>query len=115
MAANSITSAQVGTAVVAVAGSLKGLAVTLPIAANADTKTPLILLDSTTGSGVILFSAFLSDLQSFMYALKPASVPQPPASPTAPVAGTVFTGVLPFTQGLYVKSCPANMTVTATT
>lgn len=118
MATSSITSASVGTAVVAVAGSLKGLAITMPIAANADPKTPLVLLDATaaSGAGPVLFSASVADLSAALYAVKPNSTPVTPGGPTAPPAGTVMAGGnQPFAAGLYVKSCPANVTFIATT
>jgi hypothetical protein len=117
MTASSITSAQAGTAVVAAAGSLKGLAITVPIAANADHKTPLTLIDSTAAlaAGPLLFSARLSDLESFMFMTKPSSVPVTPGGPTAQPPGTLFLGAIPFANGLYVQSCPANVTFTATT
>lgn len=117
MATASISSASVGTAVVAAAGSLKGLAITMPIAANADSKTPLTLLDAgASGAGPVLFSASVADLSAAAYAVKPNSVPVTPGGPTAPPAGTIMAGGnQPFAQGLYVKSCPANVTFTATT
>jgi hypothetical protein len=117
MTATPITSAAVGTAVVAAAGALKGLAVTMPIAANADARTPLTLIDATAAKGVgpLLYSACLSDLE-FMFGFNPTSVPAVPGSPTAAPAGTLFINTnIPFANGLYVKSCPANLTFTATT
>jgi hypothetical protein len=111
--ASNITQAQVGVVVVSGAGTLHGLTVTVPIAANADHRTPLTLLDCTAAAGVgpVLYSACLYDLEAFLYATKLASVPITPGSPTAPAAGTMFAGgSIAFTQGLYVKSCPANVT-----
>jgi hypothetical protein len=116
--ASNITQAQVGVVVVAGAGTLKGLAVTMPIpATGVDHRTPLTLLDCTAAAGVgpVLYSACLNDLEAFMYATKPSSVPVTPAGPTAPVAGTTFNGPpIAFTQGLYVKSCPAGLTFSFT-
>jgi hypothetical protein len=117
MASSNITSAQVGTAVVAAAGTLKGLAITMPIAANADFHTPLTLIDATVANpvGPTLFSALLGDL-SFIYGVKPTSVPITPGSPTGPAPGVfMVNGATPFAKGLYVRSCPANVTFTATT
>jgi hypothetical protein len=114
---SNITQGQVGVVVVAGAGTLKTLAVTMPLDPQADHRTPLTLLDSTAakGAGPVLFSAFLSDLESYLYMTKPTSVPVTPGGPTAGPAGTVLTGPpIPFTQGLYVKSCPANTTFTFT-
>jgi hypothetical protein len=118
MTATPITSAAVGTAVIAAAGSFKGLVVTMPIAANADAHTPLTLIDATAASGVgpLLYSACLSDLEAILFGFNQTSVPAVPGSPTAQPAGTLFiNGAIPFAKGLYVKSCPANMTFTATT
>lgn len=112
----SITSGQVGTAVVTGAGALKNLAITMPIPLNADDKTPLTLIDAVPANpvGPLLFSARVSDL-GFLYMLKPNSVPLPPDVPAAPPAGTVMAGQnIAFTKGLYVASCPANVTFTAT-
>lgn len=116
MTATPITSGQAGTPVVTAAGTLKGLALTMPIAANADAKTPLILTDSASAAaGPLLFSASLSDLQ-FIYMTKPTSVPITPGGPAAPPPGTVFAGAaIPFANGVYVKSSPANVTFTMTT
>jgi hypothetical protein len=119
MAANSVTSAQAGTAIVTGAGSIKALAVTVPLAANAEARVPLTMIDAATAAaqGTTLYSAYLSDLTSFLYATKPTSVPVTPGGPTAPPAGTLMTGpaTIPFTAGLFVKSCPANVTFTVTT
>jgi hypothetical protein len=117
MASSTITSSQVGTALVSAAGTLKGLAVTMPIVGNADFKTPLTLIDALPANpvGPTVFSAVLGDL-SFMYAVKPTSVPVTPGGPTGPAPGVIIVnGVAPFAKGLYVKSCPANVTFTATT
>jgi hypothetical protein len=89
----------------------------MPIPANAGTR-PLTLLDATVANpvGVTLYSALVSDLEAFLFAIKPASVPVTPGSPVAPPAGSLFMNAsIPFANGLYVKSCPDNVTFTATT
>jgi hypothetical protein len=116
MASNTIATGQVGTALVTGAGVLKGLAVTMPVANNADFHTSLTLIDATPANpvGPTLFSAFLGDM-SFIFATKPG-VPGTPGIATGPAPGVLFAnGVAPFTKGLYVQSCPANVTFTATT
>jgi hypothetical protein len=116
MASNAIATGQVGTAVVTGGGTLKGLAVTMPIVNNADFHTPLTLIDATPENpvGPTLFSAFLGDL-TFIYSVKP-NLPGTPGAPAGPGPGILLTnGVAPFTKGLYVRSCPANVTFTATT
>ena len=119
MVANTITSAQAGTALVTGAGSIQGMTVTMPIPNNVDTKTPLTLIDAAAANPTakVLYSAFIGDLAAFLFGSKPASVPITPGGPTAPPAGTLMsaTPTIPFTQGLYVRSCPANATFTATT
>jgi hypothetical protein len=90
----------------------------MPIATNADWLTPFTLLDATaaSGQGRVLYSAYLCDLTAFLYALKPSSVPVTPGSPAAPPAGTLMQGAnIPFASGLFVRSCPARVTFTATT
>ena len=111
----SITSGQVGTALVTGAGVLKGLVVTMPFDPLADTKTPLTLIDATpanpTGRG--LFSASLNDL-TFLH-VPGSALPSTPGAPTAPPAGTLLVnGNIPFEHGLYVLSCPQHVTFTST-
>lgn len=111
----SITSAEVGTALVTGAGVLAGLVVTMPFDKAADMRTPLTLIDATpenpTGRG--LFSASLNDLT---YLRTPGgALPSTPGAPTAPPAGTLLVnGNITFEHGLYVLSCPQNVTFTST-
>jgi hypothetical protein len=109
-----ITSAQVGTNVATGAGSLTALAMTMPINANVDNRTPLVLTDGNGGR--VLYSAYVSDLASFFFAVKP-NHPLGTGAPTPPPYGTMMlagTNAIPFTSGLFVKSCPANAPFTST-
>ena len=112
----SITSAEVGTALVTGAGVLAGLVVTMPFEENADMKTPLTLIDATPGNptGRGLFSASLNDL-NFLSGTIPGGLPMTPGAPTPPALGTLFAEQeIAFERGLYVLSCPQNVTFTST-
>jgi hypothetical protein len=110
----SITSAQVGTALVTGPGTLAGLSVTMPFDPLADTKTPLTLVDATPemGTGRGLYSASLNDL-TFLHT-PGGLLPSTPGAPTAPAAGTLIEGgEIAFEHGLYVLSCPQHVTFTS--
>jgi hypothetical protein len=110
-----ITSAEVGTELVSGPGTLAGLLVTVPFDPNADHRTPLTLIDATaanpTGRG--LFSASLNDL-NYLYGTVPGGLPMTPGAPTPPPTGTLFANKeITFERGLYVLSCPQNVTFTS--
>jgi hypothetical protein len=116
-----ITSAQVGTAVASGTGTFSALSVTMPPAANADLSTQMVLLDATPATlaagkpAPILYAARFSDLLAFIYGWKPNSIPGVPGAPTRQAVGTLMTaGAIAFKNGLYVLSCPANVTFTST-
>jgi hypothetical protein len=116
-APHTVTSASVGTALVTGAGTITGITMNQPTTTSTDDSTPLTLLDVAVapGAGVFarpLFSASLRALAS-EYEPRPGVALTPGiTAPTWPK--NLSSLVIPFANGLYVSSCPANMTFTVT-
>jgi hypothetical protein len=115
----SATSSELGTALVQAAGTLTGVSVVMP-PSQADRVTPITFCDATSAnydpySSRTLFSAPLSALD-FIYGTKP-NIPGIPGAPAASPPGTIGgpNMNIPFSQGLYFKSCPAGVTINVTT
>jgi hypothetical protein len=115
----SITTASIGTKLATVADTkITGLTMTQPLA-TADVSTPLTLVDAaaapTAPVGFIktLFSAGLATL-AFVFGYKPGVSLSPGlTAPSWPQA--ILTGSIPFTNGVFVQSCPAGVTFSLTT
>jgi hypothetical protein len=124
MATTSFTSTTVGSKLAAATGSkITGLTINQPTAA-AEENVPLILIDQAVAPANAaamatpprtLWAGILAAFAT-MYAVKPTA---PTLSPglTAPVwpmaLGTNMN--IPFANGVWVQSCPANVTFTLTT
>jgi hypothetical protein len=115
-----ITSASVGTKLATVADTkITGLTMTQP-SPMADLLTPLTLVDAaaaptaTSPPPSTLYSALLSAL-TFLFGVKPIGPSMAPGltAPTWP--GSIITGNIPFTNGVFVQSCPAGVTFSLTT
>jgi hypothetical protein len=123
LAANTVTSASVGTALKASAGTITGFTLTQPTSTQVDDSTPLTLLDQAAApTGVAgypartIFSANMRTLAS-LYEPRPGFGLTPgTTAPTWPknVLGPAVVAI-PFSNGCWVQSCPANMTFTVTT
>lgn len=116
MAVYSVTSASVGSVLVASAVTISSITMTQP---TADDETPLTLLDlaaaPTSGAPPVpktLFSAALQAL-AFVFGIKP-NWPMTPTltAPTWPQSLGV-KGV-PAANGIYVASCPVGITFAVT-
>ena len=114
-----VTTASIGTKLATVADTkITGLTVTQP-SATADMNTPLTFIDAAAapvapvGFFRTLFNASLTAL-SFIFWYKPGTSLSPgltaPAWPQA-----IVTGSIPFTNGVFVTSCPAGVTFSLTT
>jgi hypothetical protein len=114
-----INAAAVGTTPVVGAGVLGPITVAQWTNTATDLNTPMTLLDSNgpPAAGVapkVLFSANLLAL-ACLFEPRPA-VPLTPSltAPTWPKTIYPALPTIPFANGLYVASCPANTTFTAT-
>lgn len=116
---HTVTSASVGTALTTGAGTITAFTFTQPTSASVDDITPLTLVDAAAApTGPVaaprtLFSASLRALAS-MYEPRPGIGLTPGL--TAPTWPKTVMGAtpIPFTNGCYVQSCPANTTFTVT-
>lgn len=113
-----VTSANVGTKLATSTDAhITGITVNQP-SANADILTPLTLVDAAVAPSApkaSLFLASISDL-SFIFKWKPNITPPtgmvtPPAFPMS-LGNNMGTS---FLNGLFVVSCPANVTFNVTT
>jgi hypothetical protein len=122
--ANTVTSASVGTVLKAGAGTITAFTLTQPTATQVDDTTPLTLLDIAAAPANInppypprtIFSANMRALAS-LYEPRPGIGLTPGlTAPTWPknVLGPAAVSI-PFSNGCYVASCPANVTFTVTT
>ena len=123
MTALVVTSASVGTKLATVADTkIVGLTVATP-SSMADALTPLALVDAATaptGPVHALYSADLTALVGAIFGYKAGtgSVSAPPGvtAPTSPFnLGLSATASIPFTSGVWVKSCPTGVTFNVTT
>lgn len=115
---HTVTSASVGTALVTGAGTISAFTLTEPTSTSTDDSTPLTLIDAAaapTGAPPVphtLFSASLRALAS-MYEPRPGVALTPGlTAPTWPKTLMAATQAIPFTNGCFVQSCPANVTFT---
>jgi hypothetical protein len=111
-----VNAASVGTALVAVAGTISAFTLTQPTATATDDLTPLTLVDAaaaptpTSLPPRVLYSASLR-------ALACENEPRPGVAltpgMTAPTWPKSLSSIpIPFSNGCFVKSCPANVTFT---
>lgn len=115
MTVSAITSANAGTAVVSGAGAITGLTVTLPLPSNADGATQLALLDAAAAPSGFARTLFAAALPSLAYLFEPRSVNPIGGTATPPGNTLIKNANITFSNGIYVKSCPANMTFSLTT
>jgi hypothetical protein len=110
-----VSSTQVGTALVTGPGTITALAaVSQP--AQGDVRTQLELLDATGIPSSHARTLYAADLTSLLFLLEPK--PDPTLSPglTAPTYPKSLGNIsMPFSNGIYVKSCPANVQFSITT
>lgn len=99
-----VDSTKVGTSLVAIAGSISALSVTL-LPTTTDKDTQICLTDGPGGR--TLWAATISAL-AFLWEPRPGVALTPGATgPTFP--RSLMTGAIPFANGIYVKSCPTNI------
>jgi hypothetical protein len=117
MATYTANAAAVGTALVAAAGTITGLTLTQPTATS-DMTTPVILLDQAAAPA----SAAAAALPPRTLFASPVANLLPDVTPGIPWPGTMTGPAWPltlglkasFTKGIFVASCPANVTLTIT-
>jgi hypothetical protein len=109
--AHTVTSASAGTAIVTGAGSIVSITVAA-LPNSQDMRTQLCLIDSTTGTGNLLWAADLTVLEAFLVEPRPGVSMSPGI--TAPTYPKTIGANIPFTTGLYVVSCPTSTTFTVT-
>ena len=116
----SVTTASIGTKLATVADTkITGLTVTQPTSTS-DMTTPLTLIDAAAAPAApvgfirTLFNASMLAM-TFVFGIKPNGPSMAPGltAPTWPAS--VFSGNIPFTNGVFVTSCPAGMTYSLTT
>jgi hypothetical protein len=111
-----VTSASVGTALVAVAGTISAFTMAQPTSTSADDSTQLVLVDAAaaptgpTPPPHVLYAANLRAL-ACEYEPRPGVALTP--GMTAPTWPKSLSSIaIPFSNGCFVKSCPANVTFT---
>jgi hypothetical protein len=109
MATYTADSTKVGTSLVAAAGTMTALAIgALPTVTDKDTQ--VCITDGPTGR--TLFAATIAAL-AFLWEPRPGFGLTPGLTPPA-FPRSLFTGSQAFANGLYVKSCPAGISLTVT-
>jgi hypothetical protein len=114
--AHPVTSASVGTALVTGAGSISAFTFTLPTSAAVDDTTQLVLVDAAaapTGAAKVLWAANLRALACMNEPRPGLGLTPGLTAPTWPKTLMGATAI-PFTNGCFVQSCPANTTFTVT-
>jgi hypothetical protein len=109
-----VTSASVGTALLVGAGSISAFTMTQLTSAAADDITQLVLVDSAavpTGAAKVLWAANLRALACMNEPRPGIGLTPGLTAPTWPKTLMGATAI-PFTNGCFVKSCPANTTFT---
>jgi hypothetical protein len=113
---HTVTSASVGTALATGAGTISAFTFTQPTSASIDDSTPLTLVDAAAApTGIsspphVLYSANLKSL-TYLNDPKPGLALTPGlTAPTWPKSLGIIA--IPFTNGCFVQSCPANTTFT---
>ena len=121
MTALVVTSASVGTKLATVADTkIVGLTVVTPTSMS-DALTPLTLVDAATaptGPVHTLYSSDMTGIGPTVYAFKPGGPSAAPGitAPTSPFnLGLSATASIPFSSGVWVKSCPTGITFNVTT
>jgi hypothetical protein len=117
-APHTVTSASVGTVLVTGAGTISAFTMAQLTSAATDDLTPLTLVDaaaaptSTSGPPAVLYSASLRAL-ACEYEPRPGVALTP--GTTAPTWPKSLSSIsIPFSNGLFVQSCPTNTTFTVT-
>jgi hypothetical protein len=118
MATYTANAAAVGTALVAAAGQITGITMAQPTATS-DMTTPLTLVDQAAAPANAAAAAWPAHVlfSAPGAALMPGDKPNVPLTPglTAPTwPRSLGTMKLTFSNGIFVASCPANMTFTIT-
>jgi hypothetical protein len=113
---HTVTSASVGTALTVGAGSISAFSMAQPTNLTTDDMTQLVLVDSAaapTGYAKVLWAANLRAL-ACMIEPRPGIGLTPGL--TAPTWPKVLMGstAIPFTNGCFVQSCPANTSFSVT-
>lgn len=115
---HTVTSASVGTALATGAGTISAFTINQPTSAEVDDITPLTLVDAAaaptgpTPPPRTLFSANMRSL-AYLYEPRPGVGLTPGiTAPTWPKSLMASTQAIPFTNGCFVQSCPANLTFT---
>jgi hypothetical protein len=116
---HTVTSASVGTALVSGAGAIGGITMNQPTSTSTDLTTPITLVDSAAApaAGVaphVLFSANLLALACENEPRPGIALTPGLTAPTWPKTICQATLSIPFNNGLWVLSCPANTTFTVT-
>jgi hypothetical protein len=117
MATYTANAAAVGTALVAAAGTISAITMAQPTA-NSDMTTPLILVDAAAAPASAAAAAFppRTLFTGSGASLMPGNKPNVPLTPGVTVpTWPIGLGVKgSFANGIFVQSCPANMTFTVT-
>jgi hypothetical protein len=119
--AHTVTSASVGTVLTTGAGTITAFTLTQPTSTQVDDTTPLTLVDAAaahtgpTPPPHTIFSANMRALACLNEPRPGVGLTPGMTAPTWPknVAGPATTAI-PFTNGCFVQSCPANVTFTVT-
>lgn len=115
---HTVTSASVGTALATGAGTISAFTFTQPTSASVDDSTPLTLVDAAAATpGLVapprtLFSASLRALACMNEPRPGVGLTPGTTAPTWPKS--VSSIAIPFSNGCFVQSCPANTTFTVT-
>lgn len=114
---HTVTSASVGTALASGAGTISAFTMSQPTSASADESTPLTLVDAAAAPTAnspppkVLFSASLTALACMNEPRPGVGLTPGMTAPTWPKTLMSATPI-PFTNGCFVQSCPANTTFT---
>jgi hypothetical protein len=116
---HSVTSASVGTALVVGAGSITAFTFTQPTSTATDDRTQLILVDAAAAPTPIssppkvLYAANLIALSGMNEPRPGIGLTPGLTAPTWPKT-LMSANPIPFVNGCFVQSCPANVTFTVT-
>jgi hypothetical protein len=112
--AHPVTSASVGTALATGAGTISAFTMNQPTSASTDDSTQLVLVDAATvptGAAKVLWAANLRALACMNEPRPGIGLTPGLTAPTWPKTLMGATAI-PFTNGCFVQSCPANTTFT---
>jgi hypothetical protein len=112
-----VTSASVGTALVTGPGTITGITMNQPTATSTDMLTQLSLIDAAAAPGVGVTAHVLYAVNLIALACENEPRPGLALTPglTAPTWPKAISSIsIPFTNGLFVQSCPINTTFTVT-